>query len=274
MNSQGQLHALKDVSGRAPASATGLEQPRNITSEVQQSSWNTKTALDSSHIGSDIMEIDWTVRDRIFPSTQDGQSSISSRLPIAEVSSSQYELLQSRPPPTIQKLVPSEGTTAGGTEVTLLDSGFYQGLQIIFGDTEATLKTLWGEGYFNFIVPPAFQSGSVNIRFKYEHHQMFLTQQESQYRNCVYKYIGDHEAEAHVSGVVPESTSQQQLTAELGAMISGSSISKMFPVMLTNLAIMKYLAECLAVLEVSSIRNDDIQKEVGRTLLSLRYALR
>ena len=44
----------------------------------------------------------------------------------------------------IHKLVPAEGSTLGGTEVTLLGHGFSQGLEVMFGDTEATTTTYWG----------------------------------------------------------------------------------------------------------------------------------
>lgn len=173
----------------------------------------------------------------------------------------------------IQKLVPAEGTTAGGTEVTLLGSSFYQELEIMFGDTEATTMTFWGEKCLSCIVPPALQSGSVTVRFRHENHRDFQTEQRSESLACVYKYIDDHEDATQNSGVDQKSASQQRVAAEVGPAKPAILVSKTSPVMLTNLAIMKYLAEPQAALYVLSTRNDTISEEVGRTLISLRHAL-
>jgi hypothetical protein len=253
---------VPDIFGKGRAAASDQDQPyKNIqTPETQE------IPVPTSFLGAEAMSTGRTDWDKLFPSTQDRQSSPRYQPLIIGTKGSPLRTSQSRPSPMIQKLVPSEGTAAGGTEVTLLGSGFYQGLEIMFGDVEATLTTFWGENCLNCIVPPASQSGSVKVRFKHELHQIFLT-------TCVYKYIGDYEVEMQIPRVVPESTSQQRLTSELGAAISRSSGSKMSPIMLTNLAIMKYLAECLATLDVLSSRNNDIQEEVGCAVLSLRYAL-
>ncbi|KAJ6145497.1 hypothetical protein N7470_009392 [Penicillium chermesinum] len=40
-----------------------------------------------------------------------------------------------RLPSVIHKLVPAEGSITGGTEVTLLGSGFYPGMEVVFGYT-------------------------------------------------------------------------------------------------------------------------------------------
>ncbi|EHY61323.1 SPT3 Dosage dependent suppressor of Ty-induced promoter mutations-like protein [Exophiala dermatitidis] len=100
-----------------------------------------------------------------------------------------------RPPPLIHKLVPAEGSVTGGTEVTLLGNGFYQGLEVMFGDTEATTTTFWGEKCLNCIAPPALQPGVVPVVFKHDHPQYSTMPQQSQARPSLFTYIDDRELE-------------------------------------------------------------------------------
>lgn len=100
-----------------------------------------------------------------------------------------------RPPPLIHKLSPAEGSMTGGTEVTLLGNGFYQGLEVMFGDTEATTTTFWGEKCLNCIAPPALQPGTVTVVFKHENHQYTSTHVQTQSRHPVFTYIDDREHE-------------------------------------------------------------------------------
>ena len=102
-----------------------------------------------------------------------------------------------RPPPLIHKLVPAEGSITGGTEVTLLGNGFYQGLEVMFGETEATTTTFWGEKCLNCIAPPALQPGSVAVLFKHEHHHYATMPQQSQARHTVFTYVDDREVEMY-----------------------------------------------------------------------------
>ena len=98
-----------------------------------------------------------------------------------------------RAPPLIHKLVPGEGSVTGGTEVTLLGNGFYQGLEVMFGDTEATTTTFWGEKCLNCIAPPALQPGTVTVVFKHEHRN--YVQQSPQARPMLFTYTDDRELE-------------------------------------------------------------------------------
>jgi len=100
-----------------------------------------------------------------------------------------------RPTPVIHKLVPAEGSTSGGTEVTLLGNGFYQGLEVMFGDTEATTTTFWGEKCLNCIAPPAVQPGMVAVVFKHEHPHYSAIQSPSHVRHSVFTYVDDREIE-------------------------------------------------------------------------------
>lgn len=100
-----------------------------------------------------------------------------------------------RPQPVIHKLVPGEGSVSGGTEVTLLGNGFYQGLEVMFGDTEATTTTFWGEKCLNCIAPPAVQAGMVAVVFKHEHPHYSAVQPTSHVRHSVFTYVDDREIE-------------------------------------------------------------------------------
>lgn len=117
--------------------------------------------------------------------------------PNQQVTNQMFGSQTRRPPPLIHRLVPAEGSITGGTEVTLLGNGFYQGLEVMFGDTEATTTTFWGEKCLNCIAPPALQAGTVAVVFKHEHHQYTSMQQQSQSRHTLFTYVDDRELEMY-----------------------------------------------------------------------------
>lgn len=99
---------------------------------------------------------------------------------------------QPLPSPVINKLTPSEGSKSGGMEVTCLGSGFHRGLEVMFGDSQATTTTYWGENAICCLVPPASQAGTVPVTFKqyYEHRAVSPPN-----KLAVFKYIDDDEQE-------------------------------------------------------------------------------
>ena len=97
---------------------------------------------------------------------------------------------QNQRSPIIHKLTPAEGPTAGGIEVTCLGSGFYPGLEVMFGDAQAITTTFWGDGALVCLVPPAQQPGSVLVTFKHFYEQSLAT---SQSRLPTFKYNRDDE---------------------------------------------------------------------------------
>lgn len=99
-------------------------------------------------------------------------------------------------PPTIHKLIPNEGPKAGGIEVTCLGSGFFQGLDVMFGDCKATTTTYWGETSLVCLLPPSAFPGTVPVTFKHQHQQ----QQMQPYptppipkQQAFFKYVDDDE---------------------------------------------------------------------------------
>lgn len=104
-------------------------------------------------------------------------------------------------PPMIHKLVPTEGSTTGGSEVTILGNGFYPGMEIVFGDTLATTTTFWGDKCLNCLTPPAVHPGVVQVVFKHEHpsfgNPQVLTQALVPKPAILYRYVDDRELQMY-----------------------------------------------------------------------------
>lgn len=99
-------------------------------------------------------------------------------------------------PPTIHKLIPSEGPKAGGIEVTCLGSGFCQGLEVMFGDSQATTTTFWGETSLVCLLPPSAFAGTVPVTFKHLHQQQPIQPYPTPpivKHQTFFKYVDDNE---------------------------------------------------------------------------------
>ncbi|KAI8342023.1 hypothetical protein BC941DRAFT_485939 [Chlamydoabsidia padenii] len=70
--------------------------------------------------------------------------------------------------PQLERLVPAQGPTYGGVEVTVLGSGFYRGLTCLFGEHAAS-TVYWNPNTLVCVLPPAVAPGPVVVSFK-EHH--------------------------------------------------------------------------------------------------------
>ncbi|KAI8339838.1 hypothetical protein BD560DRAFT_412571 [Blakeslea trispora] len=77
--------------------------------------------------------------------------------------------------PQLDRLVPSQGPTYGGIEVTLLGSGFYRGLTCMFGEHAATTVHCSADTMV-CVLPPATQTGPVVVSFK--QHPLVLESQD------------------------------------------------------------------------------------------------
>ncbi|KAL5342371.1 hypothetical protein BJX70DRAFT_318881 [Aspergillus crustosus] len=106
-----------------------------------------------------------------------------------------------RLPTVIHKLVPAEGSVTGGTEVTLLGSGFHPGMEVVFGDTLATTTTFWGDKCLNCLTPPALHPGQVVVVFKHEHPSFNQLQQQPQpmlpKQQQYFRYVDDRELQMY-----------------------------------------------------------------------------
>ena len=94
--------------------------------------------------------------------------------------------------PVIHKLTPGEGSKSGGIEVTCLGSGFRQGLEVMFGDVQATTTTFWGESALVCLVPPASEAGIVPVTFKHSYEQNISSPSN---KHALFRYIDDDEQE-------------------------------------------------------------------------------
>lgn len=68
--------------------------------------------------------------------------------------------------PNISKLIPGEGPTSGGIEVTVLGENFVDGLTCYFGDVPATSTKVWGSNTLLCILPPSASPGPVAVTVK------------------------------------------------------------------------------------------------------------
>ncbi|KAH8557058.1 hypothetical protein BGW37DRAFT_511280 [Umbelopsis sp. PMI_123] len=75
-------------------------------------------------------------------------------------------LLQPPSAPRLHRLIPNEGPTYGGIEVTVLGSGFHEGLTCMFGDSPAIPTHCWSPNTLVCILPPSANSGTVVVSFK------------------------------------------------------------------------------------------------------------
>ncbi|KAL6816839.1 hypothetical protein V8C40DRAFT_79614 [Trichoderma camerunense] len=89
---------------------------------------------------------------------------------------------------TVHKIIPAEGSLNGGMEVTVLGAGFYQGLEIWFGDHKATTTTFWSEASLVCLLPPSTVAGPVPVTFGPQRAAAPLGMQPP-----VFTYIDDNE---------------------------------------------------------------------------------
>ncbi|KAI8388132.1 uncharacterized protein BYT42DRAFT_611201 [Radiomyces spectabilis] len=78
--------------------------------------------------------------------------------------------------PQLQRLIPNEGPTYGGQEVTILGNNFRPGMTCLFGDVEASSTHYWSPNTLVCILPPAREPGTVVVSFK--EHPMVMDSQE------------------------------------------------------------------------------------------------
>ncbi|KAK0565362.1 SPT3 Dosage dependent suppressor of Ty-induced promoter mutations-like protein [Tilletia horrida] len=68
--------------------------------------------------------------------------------------------------PQISKLIPGEGPTSGGIEVTILGENFEDGITCVFGDVPATNTRVWAANTLVCILPPSQSPGPVVVTLK------------------------------------------------------------------------------------------------------------
>lgn len=68
--------------------------------------------------------------------------------------------------PEISRLIPGEGTTRGGIEVTVLGKGFVNGLTVLFGETPASQNLCYSSSTLICMLPPRSTPGPVVVTLK------------------------------------------------------------------------------------------------------------
>ena len=92
--------------------------------------------------------------------------------------------------PIIHIITPKEGSRSGGTEVTLLGKGFHEGLQVMFGEIQATRTTCWSDTALHCLSPPAQHADIVCVTLRNIYHQTAVMPSS---QTATFKYINDDE---------------------------------------------------------------------------------
>jgi len=74
--------------------------------------------------------------------------------------------------PIINKVIPADGPTSGGIEVSIYGQGFTPGMDVVFGDRIATATTYWGEKALCCVLPPG-QVGAVPVTIAPTHGRQY-----------------------------------------------------------------------------------------------------
>ncbi|KAJ9474443.1 Protein MGA2 [Pseudozyma hubeiensis] len=74
--------------------------------------------------------------------------------------------VEQAPQPKISKLIPGEGPTSGGIEVTVLGENFTEGVTCVFGDTPAANTKVWASNTLVCLLPPSSSPGPVVVSVK------------------------------------------------------------------------------------------------------------
>ena len=196
--------------------------------------------------------------------------------------------------PLIHKLTPAEGSTLGGLEVTCLGSGFFQGLEVKFGDALATTTTFWGENALVCLVPPATQAGIVPVTFKHSSAQRLSSPPNKQ---VYFKYIDETEQELikqalslinrkFTGNAIDPSESARQIIDRLSrdpSLMGGSSHSsgtqrsmKNNNAMSTSLDLETAMLSCLDLVDLDDspyMANINAQGPGGQSMLHLSASL-
>lgn len=89
--------------------------------------------------------------------------------------------------PSIQRIIPAQGSIRGGIEVTLLGFNFRPGLVVKFGANQALATHCWSETTIVTYLPPAAQPGQVLVSFENQEDVLYGAGQQKQ----IFTYTDD-----------------------------------------------------------------------------------
>lgn len=184
---------------------------------------------------------------------------------------------------SILKVLPNEGPTSGGIEVSILGSGFRQGQEVYFGDTKATTTTYWADSAITCILPPYHTTGSVPVSVRSSQGLM----QSAPRQTAQFMYKDENQDQlAHLAlGVLHHKLTgsigdtkgfiQRILAAENGSANFSDGGSGGFS--LNTLAMETQLLRMLDLMDIDDSLNrtklDAKRKVTGHTMLHLSVAL-
>ena len=200
-------------------------------------------------------------------------------------------------PPLIHKLSPAEGPVTGNIEISIYGSGFYPGLDVMFGHNPAISTTFWGDKALLCVLPPSPQPGPVTVTFT-EAVQTIFSRPPSHTPPAIFIYRDDHNQEkrdlleffsrmvTEQGGYVPDdcmdymqpymarSTSSYRAVPRTNGVTQHSythspaiTVSDMLAASNNEGAILKFLE--LQNREAGHCLNVDLKRKDGSTLLSI-----
>lgn len=209
---------------------------------------------------------------------------IHSGVPMADnLQMAQFANAQRQQMASILKVLPNEGPTSGGIEVSILGSGFRQGQEVYFGDTKATTTTYWADSAITCILPPYHTTGQVPVSVRSSQGLM----QSAPRQTAQFMYKDENQDQlAHLAlGVLHHKLTgsigdtkgfiQRILAAENGGGSFSDGASGSFS--LNTLAMETQLLRMLDLMDIDDSLNraklDAKRKITGHTMLHLSVAL-
>ena len=142
---------------------------------------------------------------------------------------SQVPTIPQSSPPIVHKVIPRHGPKSGGVEVTVVGLGFFNGLNVQFGDAVATTTTFWGSTTLVCLLPPARFAGKVPVTL---HNSMEALRARNysaaQGKPTKFEYVDDDEVELMRKALVlvgQKDTGRQEDAADIARRIIGQNKS-------------------------------------------------
>jgi hypothetical protein len=109
------------------------------------------------------MQIDQKSLNSMTPNKNDGNAQCQQQ---SSSATSHDGVVVEQQQPQMQRIIPNEGPTDGGIEVTILGTGFRPGMTCMFGNVEALNTHYWSSNTLVCILPPASELGAVTVSLK------------------------------------------------------------------------------------------------------------
>ncbi|KAG2180768.1 hypothetical protein INT44_003775, partial [Umbelopsis vinacea] len=169
-----QLPSPVDVS--MPSMELSTSMAAHTDSQMHDNGFNLMNALERltsptmTHMPEELQQSSHRPR---LPSPSDGNNtpSLPRELPQldtlqAQAAAARMRTTERRQQALVNRVIPAEGPVYGGVEVTILGSGFYEGVTCLFGENPAMPTHCWSQNTLVCILPPATNPGTVVVSLK------------------------------------------------------------------------------------------------------------